>query len=133
MSVYIIGQRASLSKKFTTEDVETFARISTDCNPVHLDDNYASFSIFGKKIVHGFLSASLISALIANKLPGPGSIYLSQELKFLKPVYHNDVIVAEVEIVDINHEKSIYILNTKCYVNNQIVIDGRAIIKWNRV
>lgn len=130
MNDIIIGQRASLHKAFSLHDVEIFAALSEDINPVHLDAEYAKSTIFAKPIVHGFLVGSLISAVIANQLPGKGSIYLHQQMDFKKPVFHDDLITANVEVTDINYEKSIYHLRTWCEnEKNEVVLNGVAIIK----
>lgn len=124
-----VGQTASTKKMFTTEDVKLFAELSGDRNPVHLEVVFAENTIFKKPIVHGFLYSSLISALLANELPGPGSIYIHQELNFKSPVYHNEEVNAEVVIVDLREEKKIVVLNTTCAVNGIEVLNGKAIIK----
>ena len=129
-SDFYIGQEATISKTFVFDEVVAFSELSLDRNPIHLDKEYAKKGIFSDLIVHGLLTSSLISAVIANKLPGPGSIYLSQSLKFLKPVYHNEEVVAKVKIVDIKHEKLIIMLETQCFVNDIIVIDGIAVVKY---
>ena len=85
-----IGQSYSLSKSFSLKDVEQFAELSMDHNPVHLEQEYASHSLFGKRIVHGYLTSSLFSAIIGTKMPGPGSIYIKQDLTFKKPVFHDE-------------------------------------------
>jgi dehydrogenase with maoC-like domain len=129
-SDFYIGQEATLSKTFVFNEVVAFSELSLDRNPIHLDKEYAKKGIFNDLIVHGLLTSSLISAVIANKLPGPGSIYLSQSLKFLKPVYHNEEVVAKVKIVDIKPEKLIIMLETRCFVNDIIVLDGIAVVKY---
>ena len=129
-SDFYIGQEATISKTFVFDEVVAFSELSLDRNPNHLDKEYAKKGIFSDLIVHGLLTSSLISAVIANKLPGPGSIYLSQSLKFLKPVYHNEEVVAKVKIVDIKHEKLIIMLETQCFVNDIIVLDGIAVVKY---
>lgn len=129
-SDFYIGQEATISKTFVFDEVVAFSELSLDRNPIHLDKEYAKRGIFSDLIVHGLLTSSLISAVIANKLPGPGSIYLSQSLKFLKPVYHNEEVVAKVKIVDIKHEKLIIMLETQCFVNDIIVLDGIAVVKY---
>lgn len=129
-SDFYIGQEATISKTFVFDEVVAFSKLSLDRNPIHLDKEYAKKGIFSDLIVHGLLTSSLISAVIANKLPGPGSIYLSQSLKFLKPVYHNEEVVAKVKIVDIKHEKLIIMLETQCFVNDIIVLDGIAVVKY---
>lgn len=125
-----IGQKASLTKVFTTEEVLQFSELSLDKNPIHLDEAQASSSIFQKRIVHGFLVGSLISAVLGTKLPGEGAVYLHQDMNFRKPVFHNDEITATVEITDIRTDKSILHFDTKCEnERGDVVIDGHAIIK----
>ena len=125
----MLGQMASITKKITEEDITVFSQISLDVNPVHLDDEFAKKTIFEKRIAHGFLVGSLISAVIANKLPGVGSIYLKQELNFKRPVFIGDQITAEVEVIEIV-KPTVYRLATRC-INQEghVVIDGYAIIK----
>ncbi len=125
-----IGDKANIVKQFTEQDVIEFSKISLDINPIHLDKFYAQNSIFKKTICHGFLTGSLISAVIANQLPGVGSIYLSQSLYFKRPVFHFDTITAEVEVIEILIEKKIVKMNTICYnQNNEVVIEGIAVLK----
>jgi len=127
---YNIGDKAVNYKTYTAEIVASFAELSGDQNPVHLDYEYAAQTIFKKPIVHGMLVASQISNLIANKLPGPGSIYKSQSLTFKRPVYYNDTIKCEAEIVLIVAEKKIIELKTICLnANEEVVIEGIAVIK----
>ena len=125
-----VGQSSSLSKRFTLEDVKAFAGISQDNNPVHLDQEYAEKSVFKNRIVHGFLTGSLFSAIIGTQLPGNGSIYLGQTLNFKKPVYHDQLVTATVTVIDIRKDKPIVKLSTVCK-NEQgdVVIDGEAIVK----
>lgn len=125
-----VGQSSSLSKRFTLDDVKAFAGLSQDDNPVHLDREYAERSVFHKRIVHGFLSGSLFSAIIGTQLPGNGSIYLGQTLNFKKPIYHDQLVTATVTVVDIRKDKPIVKLSTVC-INEQdeVVIDGEAIVK----
>ncbi len=125
-----IGQEAKISKAFSAADVISFSNLSLDKNPVHLDKEFAKKTLFEKLIVHGYLYGSLISAVIGTKLPGPGSIYLNQEMNFKKPVYLNEEVMAVVKVVDIKPEKSLIFLSTNCYVNEkEIVIEGSAVIK----
>ncbi|MBR4835818.1 MAG: MaoC family dehydratase, partial [Clostridia bacterium] len=109
-----VGQKASVQKTFTDADLRAFAEVSLDINPIHLDEEYAKTTIFGKRIVHGILTSGLISAVLANYLPGPGTIYLGQELKFTAPVFLGDEIKAECEIAEIREDKHIVKLNTTC-------------------
>ena len=121
-----VGQKVKFSKTFGQKDVEKFSEISGDNNPVHLDVNYASKTIFKKRVVHGFLTASLISAAIGTKLPGPGSIYLNQSLKFLAPVFPDEEVIVELTIKNINLEKRRVIIDTTCICNNKKVLVGEA-------
>lgn len=125
------GDIAKISKSFTEEDVLMFSKLSLDTNEIHLDENYASNTIFKKRIVHGFLVGSLISAVIGTILPGKGAIYLHQDMDFKKPVFLNELITAVVTVVDVKEDKGIYFLSTRC-VNErgEIVIDGSAVIKY---
>jgi acyl dehydratase len=125
-----IGDKASLSKIFTEEEVFQFADISTDKNPLHLDEEFGRASIFGQRVVHGMLVASLFSSLIGMKLPGEGSIYLGQELVFKAPVIIGEEVTATVEIINLRKDKPIVTLRTVC-VNSKgtVVIEGAAVVK----
>lgn len=126
-----VGDTASRSKTITDEDVRTFAAVSGDENPIHIDDEFASQTMFGKRIVHGMLSASLISAVLANDLPGQGSIYLGQTLKFVAPVFIGDEITARVTVTSVREEKPIAKLETVCTnQHNEIVIKGEATVHY---
>ncbi len=125
-----VGQEAVIKKAFSEEEVITFSELSGDSNPIHLDKEFAANSFFKQRIVHGFLYSSLISSLLGTKLPGPGSIYLHQEMNFKKPVYFDEEVTAVVKVTDINHEKSLVYLSTLCYKgNSELVLEGKAIIK----
>ena len=126
-----VGDKASLSKVFTEEEVVRFSEISSDTNPIHLDENYASSTIFGKRVVHGMLVASMFSALIGVELPGKGSIYLGQSLSFKAPVSIGDQVTASVEIVGIREDKPIITLRTLCVNNDgKVLIEGQAVVKY---
>ena len=126
-----VGDKAYLSKIFTEQDVIQYSEISTDTNPIHLDVNYASSTVFGKPIVHGMLVASMFSALIGVELPGEGSIYLGQSLSFKAPVSIGDQVTASVEIVGIREDKPIVTLRTICINNEgQMLIEGEAVVKY---
>lgn len=130
MSKFQIGQKASIEKAFTDEDVRTFATISLDNNPVHLNQDYAEKTMFKGRIVHGFLTGSLISAIIGTILPGEGTIYLNQTMNFRKPVRIGEIIKATVEIIGIREDKNILTLNTYCEnEKGELVIEGSAIVK----
>lgn len=125
-----IGLSYELKRTFYEKDVLSFADLSMDNNPVHINKKFANQSIFKRQIVHGFLSGSLFSAIIGTKMPGIGSIYLHQEMNFKKPVYIGEEVRAVVTITDIKFEKSIVYLQTNCYdPQNEVTIEGKAIIK----
>ncbi len=127
-----IGQTASYSKTITEEDINTFAILTGDRNPIHINEEKAERSVFGRRVAHGMLSASLISTVLGIYLPGEGVIYLSQNITFTKPVYIGDTVKARVVVTDImNVEKGIYRLKTECLnQNEEIVIDGEAVVKY---
>jgi acyl dehydratase len=125
-----VGDIASLTKTFTEEEVCQFAEISKDKNPLHLDRNFGAASIFGERIVHGMLVASLFSGLIGMDLPGKGSIYLAQTLSFKAPVGIGEEVTASVEITKIREDKPIVTLQTVCINNKGVVaIEGEAVVK----
>ncbi len=125
-----VGQTASVTRSFGFEEVEQFARLSGDLNPIHTDANYASTTPFKKPIVHGFLYGSLISSILANQLPGPGSIYLHQELNFKAPVFHGDEVIAIVKIAELKPEKKIVKLDTFCHSTSGMeLVTGMAVVK----
>ena len=120
-----LGMTESIEKVFSEEDVESFAKLVNDYNPVHLDQDYASRTVFKSRIVHGILVVGLISAVIGTKLPGEGSIYLGQNLKFVKPVFIGDLIKASIKVVGLREDKMIVTLETICVnSNNETVIEG---------
>ena len=124
-----IGDSASISKTITDRDIQAFAEVTGDHNPIHLDDEYAAKTRFGSRIAHGMLSASLISSVLANKLPGPGSVYLSQTLKFVKPVLPGDSVTARVTVTGIRDDKPIITLETVCVnQHNEPVLKGEATV-----
>jgi 3-hydroxybutyryl-CoA dehydratase len=123
-----IGDKASIGKTITETDVYLFAGITGDLNPAHMNEEVAKASIFKGRIAHGMLSAGLISAVLGMHLPGPGTIYMGQELKFTAPVRFGDTITAEVEVVEIIKEK---ILKLKTVCTNQegtVVLEGYATV-----
>ena len=123
---FSVGMESTTEKTVTIEDIKKFAEVSGDFNPVHLDEEFAKKTIFKGRIAHGFLTASCISTIIATELPGPGSIYLKQSLKFLAPVYINEKILVKVRIIEINIEKSKVKLITECFKNKTLVLTGEA-------
>lgn len=124
-----IGDSASMTKTFSDEDVRSFAEISGDKNPVHLDDEFASSTQFKRRLVHGMLTASLISAVMGTELPGPGSIYLSQSINFRAPVYIGDTITATITVIKIRKSKKIVTLETVCKnQSDMVVLEGEAVL-----
>ena len=124
-----IGAKASRQKTITAADIEAFASATGDANPVHLDEAYAATTQFGKRIAHGLLTAGIVSAVLANDLPGPGTIYLGQDLKFKAPVFIGDTITATVEVIQYRDDKRIATLETTC-VNQDgtLVLEGEAVV-----
>lgn len=121
-----IGLSASSSHVITDEKIRLFADVTGDYNPIHLEAEFAEKTRFGKRIAHGMLVSSFISALFAMKLPGQGCIYLLQSLSFKKPVYINDTVVATVEVIAVDIPRKRVQFKTYCTVNNEMVIDGEA-------
>ena len=122
-----IGMSASTEKTISAADVATFAQISGDDNPIHVDEDYAKNSAFGKRIVHGMYSAALISAVAGTKLPGYGGVYLSQELKFRKPIFIDDTVLTKLTIEDINQRRGRVTMKTEVFVKDVLVVSGEAI------
>lgn len=123
-----VGQTAEYSKTVTDADVMAFAGVTGDFNPVHVDAEAAARTRFGGRIAHGMLGGGLISAAIANRLPGPGSIYLAQSLKFTAPVRLDDTVTVTVEVIELLPKKRVR-LSTRCRnQNGEAVIDGEATV-----
>ena len=123
-----IGMSRELTKTIEDYDIRLFADISTDRNPVHLDEVYAQQTIFGGRIAHGMLTAGLISAVIGEQLPGHGAVYLGQTLKFLAPVRPGDTVFAEVIVREIDHSRRRVTLETHCDVGDTVVLKGEALV-----
>ncbi len=124
-----IGARASRTRRITGAEIQAFAQATGDRNPVHLDDAYAAQSRFGRRIAHGMLTGGLISAVLANDLPGPGTIYLSQSFQFKAPVYIEDEITATVELTAYRPEKRIATFRTTCTnQEGKVVLEGEAVV-----
>lgn len=123
-----VGQSAQLVRTVREADIVAFAQVTGDTNPVHLDADYAAKTSFGGRIAHGMLSAGYISAVLGTALPGPGAIYLSQTLKFKRPVRIGDEVTAEVTISEINEAKAQVTLATVCKVGGKAVVDGEAVV-----
>ena len=124
-----IGLSAIYSRTITDTDLRNFSGVSGDTNPMHLNNEYAHKTVFKKCIVHGFLTAGLLSTVIGTKLPGPGCIYVSQTLRFKAPVYVDDTVYAKATISDLVPSKRRVILHTECLVNDIVVLDGEAIVQ----
>lgn len=125
-----IGDSASYSRTFSEEDVSLYAGVTGDCNSVHLDEEYARNTVFKGRVVHGMLTAGLISTVLGTKLPGLGTIYLSQSIKFLAPVRIGDTVIATVRVTGIDGEKNKIRLETVC--TNQFgkeVLTGEAVVR----
>jgi len=124
-----VGDTASMTKQISDEDVRTFAEISGDKNPVHLDDEFAAQTIFKKRIAHGALSGALVSAVLGMVMPGPGTIYLSQTLNFKAPVYIGDEITARLDVTAYRANKRITTLKTEVFnQEGKLVLDGEAVV-----
>jgi len=121
-----VGMSAAYGRTVTDADILMFAGVSGDTNPVHLNEELAAASMFGGRIAHGMLSAGFISTVLGTKLPGPGSIYLSQTLKFKAPVRIGDTVVARATIVELTPEKRKAKFRTVCTVAGKVVLEGEA-------
>ena len=124
-----VGDRTSYSKTCTFEDIQLFAKVSGDVNPVHLDEDFARQTQFGQRIAHGMYTAGLVSAAVGLQLPGPGTIYLSQDIKFSAPVFVDDTITVELEVVSVREDKPIVMLEIVCKnQKNKVVASGKATV-----
>lgn len=123
-----LGQTAEMSRIVGAADLEAFAEVSGDNNPLHLDEAYAKTTTFGERIAHGMLSGAYISALIATRLPGPGAIYLTQSLRFRRPVKIGDLVVARATVKRLDSNRAHVTLDTICEVNGKTVVDGEALV-----
>ena len=120
------GMQASMARTVTEADIVMFAGVTGDTNPVHLNEEYANATIFKGRIAHGMLSAGLISAVLGTKLPGPGCVYLEQNMRFTAPVKIGDTVTATATVKEVNTEKKRVVLETICRVGDQVVVDGQA-------
>jgi acyl dehydratase len=126
---FSVGDSAEITRTIEQADIDAFASVTGDHNPVHVDEEFAKTTRFGKRIAHGMLTASLISAVLANKLPGEGSVYLGQTLKFVAPVFPGDEITARVTVKEIREDKPIMKLETICLnQRGEVVIRGEATV-----
>jgi 3-hydroxybutyryl-CoA dehydratase len=121
-----VGMTASYAKTITETDIVLFAGISGDVNPVHLNEEFATETMFEGRIAHGMLTASFISTVLGTKLPGPGCIYLRQDLRFLAPVRPGDTVHSQITITDVNAEKKRVYAHTVCRVGDTSVVEGEA-------
>lgn len=123
-----VGQSAEITRIVSAADVEAFAAVSGDTNPVHLDEAYAQTTPFQGRIAHGMLSAAYISAVLGTKLPGPGAIYLSQSLRFRRPVKIGVPVVTRVTVEALDERRGHVTFATVCQVDGKTVVDGEAVI-----
>jgi len=124
-----VGDRAELSKTISESDIYLYAGVTGDFNPAHINQVYAEKTFFRSRIAHGLLSAGFISAAIGTVLPGPGTIYIRQELDFVAPVYIGDTITALIEVLKIDIVENHVVLKTRCKnQKGEIVIDGKALV-----
>lgn len=129
-----VGDAVTLSKVITDEDIREFARISGDYNPIHMDEKFAAKTRFKKRIAHGMLTTSLLSNLAGNRLPGPGSIYLSQTMKFKNPTYIGDTVTAEIKVLNVRKDKPIVTLSTICRnQHGEVLVSGEALIYYEPI
>ena len=124
----VVGQTARVAKTITEADILLFAAVSTDTNPVHLDAEAAAASVFKERVAHGMLSAGLISAVLGTRLPGAGTIYLAQTLRFRAPVKIGDTVTAEAEVTALDPDRKRATLRTTCFVKGKPVIEGEATV-----
>lgn len=127
-----IGMSESFTKTVSEADIVAFASVSGDTNPVHLDEAFAAASPFKGRIAHGMLGASLLSTVFGTKLPGPGCIYVSQDLRFKAPVRIGDTVIANVVIIEIDTAKRRVKFGCECKVGDIVVIDGEAVLMVSR-
>ena len=128
-----VGDSAEMRKTIADEDVRAFAELTGDRNPVHLDEEYAAQTRFGRRIAHGMLGASLISAVLASELPGRGTVYLSQTLKFTAPVFLGDTVTARVVVKHVREDKPVVTLETYCTnERGERVVEGEAVVLVSR-
>jgi len=122
-----VGQSAEITHVVEVKDLTAFAEVSGDTNPVHLHEEFAAATMFKGRVAHGMLSASFISTILGTKLPGPGCIYVSQNIQFKAPVRAGDTVTARATITEIIPEKRRVVLKTTCSVGGKVVIDGEAV------
>lgn len=127
-----IGQTATIEKTLDKQTVVAFASVSEDYNPIHLDEDFAKTTQFERPIVHGMLASSLISGLLASKVPGAGSIYLGQSLRFLRPIFVGETVTAKVEVISVREDKPIAVISTQVLsANGEVAVDGEATVMYS--
>lgn len=124
-----LGMTERLSKTISSSDVVGFAELTGDRNPIHLSEHFAAKTTFGRRIAHGLYTASLISAVLGTRLPGPGAIYISQTLNFRAPVKIGDTVEVCVTVAELNPERQRARLACTCSVGGEVVLDGEALVK----
>jgi 3-hydroxybutyryl-CoA dehydratase len=124
-----VGMTETLEKTIDSSDVVGFAEVTGDRNPIHLSEHFAAKTPFGTRIAHGLYTASLISAVLGTRLPGPGAVYISQTLNFRAPVKIGDTVDVSVEVAELIAEKSRARLSCRCLVDGEVVLDGEAWVK----
>ncbi len=129
-----VGDTATITKTITQDDIHQFAELVGDLNPVHVDEEFAKKTRFGKQIAHGMWGASLISAVLGTKLPGPGTIYLSQTIKFSAPIFPGDTIAARVKVIKVREEKALVTFETVCEnQDRKRILEGEAVVLVEQV
>ena len=123
-----LGMTATFGKTITEADIVLFAAVSGDNNAVHINEEFAKTTQFGGRIAHGMLSASVISAAIAGRLPGPGTVYLGQSLQFRSPVRPGNTVEATITVVELNESRRRITLKTECRVAGKLIITGEALV-----
>lgn len=121
-----VGMTVSIQHTVTEQDIQDFARVSGDYNPVHMDEEYAKTTMFGARIAHGALTASYISAILGNDLPGPGSIFTDLNMQFKRPVRIGDTVTAIAEVVEMVERGNRVTLSVRCEVDGKVVVKGEA-------
>lgn len=121
-----VGMKVSYSQTITDADIKAYAGLSGDHNPVHVNQEFAEQSRYGKRLAHGMMSIGFFSALFGMRLPGPGCVYVAQSMKFKRPVYIDDTVTAVAEVTDVCLDKKRVFFSTNCYVKSKIVISGDA-------
>jgi 3-hydroxybutyryl-CoA dehydratase len=134
MEKILIGHEIRFSKTFSQDDVLDFSRISEDNNPIHIDEEHAAESIFGKRVVHGVLILSMFSKIFGTLYPGNGTIYLSQTAKFLKPAFINDNLIAKAKLISFDEDKFQGVFITECFKeSDKLIFTGEAKILFPRI